>query len=309
MKELRSLLPSVRPLLDENFRGGDVSVLDVSEHEADVPSLSTVNIEPLIAMVDEAMRRDRNDPDKSDAWLAPRVHATLRLTRREAAERTIWYWLNVVAKPDYVRWRFGGERAASRVVALDRFMGEDSKNALGRLWWAAELTRNGNNYSETVSILRSSRFFASWQSLDVMHHRTAALAVCRFAREFNDGKGITDSQSQRLAKALNLRLTTLALDAIVPTLAVDVYAIEEWRARRIDESKYLTKLPEGPDEEPIATENINTIFDVLTALAEEIDLSEFKREKRKRRRSEDESEIESETTDSSAVNELQSATT
>lgn len=308
MNHLRSLLPSVRPLLDENFRGGDVSVVDASQHQVDVPWPNAVNIEPLIAMIDEAMQRFRNDPGNSDVWLAPRVHATLRLTRREAAERTIWYWLNVVAKPDYVRWRFGGERAASHVVTLDRFMGEDSKNALGRLWWAAEMTRNGNNYSETVSILRTSRFFSSWQPLDVMHHRAAALAVCRFAREFNDGKGITDSQSQRLAKALNLRLTTLALDAIVPTSAVDVYAIEEWRAKRIDESKYLTELPEGPDEEPVSPEQINAIIDVLVLLAKEIDLSEFKREKRERRHRENESEVESESTGASPVDELQSAT-
>jgi hypothetical protein len=276
---LQGLRSSIRALLDENFRSGDAPVIDASQHSEDISLTSSVNIEPLIAMLDEGMRRFHSDPDKSDAWLAPRVHATLRLTRREAAQKTIWYWVNVVGKPDYVRWRFGGERASSRVVALDRFMGEDSKNALGRLWWAAELTRNGKDYSETVSILRTSRFFTSWQPLDAMHHRAAAIAVCRFAREFSSGKGITDSQSQRLAKAFNLRLATLALDALVPTPAVDVYAILEWAREPIDESKYLADMPEGPDEEPVSERDIQVVHHVLESLADEIDLVDFKREK------------------------------
>jgi hypothetical protein len=290
VNKLRSLLPSVRSLLDENFRSGDMAAVDAARHVVELSWPGAVSVEPLIAMVDAAMQRFRNDPDKSDAWLAPRVHATLRLTRREAAEKSIWYWLNVVAKPDYVRWRFGSERAVSRVVALDRFMGEDSKNALGRLWWAAELTRNGMDYSETASILRTSRFFTSWQSLDAMHHRATALAVCRFSREFNDRKGLTDSQSQRLAKAFNLRLTTLALDTLVPTPPVDVYSIEEWRKQSIDESKYLTDLPEGPDEAPVSDEDVDAVLDVLASLASEIDLVEFKREKAQRSHGNDEAE-------------------
>ncbi len=279
MKILKALRSSVRPLLDEHFRSGDAPSIEVGPHEYDVSW--ECPLEPLNYVIDEAMRKFQSAPDKSDTWLAPRVHATLRLTRRQAAEKTIWYWLNIVARPDYVRWRFGSEDegAGAQVVALDRFMGEDSKNAIGRLWWAAEMTRNGSDYSETEQILKTSRFFTSWQPLDAMHNRSAAIAVCRFSREFNEGKGLTDSQSARLAKAFNFRLSTLLLDALAPESALDGTAIEEWCQEKFDETKYLDDLPVGPDEMQVPEESIEAVLTVLDRLATEIDLAEFKRKK------------------------------
>lgn len=272
MKVLKALKSSARPLLDEHFRSGEIPSIDVGSHEYD-PGWER-SIEPLEYVIDEAMRKFRSTPDKSDTWLAPRVHATLRLTRRQAAEKTIWYWLNIVAKPDYVRWRFQKEGQA---VPLDRFLGEDSKNAIGRLWWAAELTRNGPDYSETVQI--PSRFFVSWQHLDAMHNRAAAIAVCRFSRQYNDGTGLSDVQSQLLAKAFNFRLSTLLLDALAPEPALDMTAIKEWCQEPIDETKYLNELPAGPDENPVPQDSIEAVIAVLHQLASEIDLAEFKRKK------------------------------
>ncbi|MBX3412392.1 MAG: hypothetical protein KF708_06875 [Pirellulales bacterium] len=282
MTPLHGLLPSVRTLLDENFRNGSLASIDAAAFIVNSPLEREIDIAPLLAMVDEAMERFKHAPDKSDQWLAPRVHACLRLHRREAADKRVWHYLNIVAKPDYVRWRFGEQEGdGAHAVAIDRFMGEDSKNALGRLWWAAELTRNGADYGETVQILKTSRFFTSWQPLDAMHHRPAALAICRFAREFNDGAGLTDSQSQRLAKAFNLRLSTLALDALATNPAIDSVAVEEWCNEPVDETKYFDELPNGPDEEPVADEAISAVFEVLATLAGEIDLAEFKRVHRK----------------------------
>ena len=205
MTPLLGLLPSVRALLDENFRSGATGTVDARQHIVDLQLDRKIDLSSLFAVVDEAIHRYRHNPDQSDQWLAPRVHATLRLSRREAADKRIWNYVNIISKPAYVLWRFGESHEENNlVVPLDRFMGEDSKNALGRLWWIAELTRNGPNYFETADILRTSRFFVSWLSLDAMHHRPAALAVCRFVREFNDGKRMSDAQSQRLAKAFNL---------------------------------------------------------------------------------------------------------
>ena len=114
-----------------------------------------VDIGPMLTMVDEAMRRFRNDPkNRMHGWLL--VYMQRATTRREAADRRIWYWLSVIGKPNYVRWRWS--EAGAKTVPINRFMGEDSKNSFGRLWWAAELTRNGNDYSETESVPKSQRF-------------------------------------------------------------------------------------------------------------------------------------------------------
>ena len=279
MNSIKSLLPSVRPLLDDNFRSGQTLRLEVPHLIVDFER--EVSIDPVLAILDEGMRKFQNTPDQSDPWLAPRVHATLRLTRREAADKRIWYFLNIIAKPDFVRWRFGTVDPESPTVApADRFMGEDSKNAIGRLWWVAELTRNGPDYKDTASVLRTSRFYTSWQPLDAMHHRPAAVAVCRFDDEFNNNKGMTDSQSARLAKAFNLRLSTLCLDALAFNPATDAAAVDDWCHEPVDETKYMgDELPPGPDEEQVPETSIKAVTEVLTTLAEEIDLAEFKRTK------------------------------
>ena len=276
MNPLKGLEATARPLLDEHFRSGETETVNVFDHEVKLALGREIDVEPLITVIDEAMRKFRSNPDSSDAWMAPRVHAALRLVRREAADKRIWNYLNVAVKPDYVRWRFKADKESGVAAPLDRFVGEDSKNAIGRLWWAAELTRNGNAYTETQNILRSVRFSTSWQALDAMHHRPATIAIARFWREFNDGKGLTDWQSQRLAKAFNLRLTTLSLDALAPNPAVDTIAIREWCAEPVDETKYLDELPIGPDEEPVPESSIQAVYDVLVTLAKEINLADMR---------------------------------
>lgn len=298
MNPLRGLEASVRPLLDQNFRSGATDSIEAFDHMVNLDVGRDIDVDPLIAVIDEAKRKFRSRPDTSDAWLAPRVHAALRLSRREAAEKRIWNYLNVVVKPDYVRWRFEADADEGVAAPLDRFIGEDSKNSIGRLWWAAELTRNGSDYVETVSILRSTRFSVSWQHLDAMHHRAAAIAVCRFSREFNDGKGLTDWQSQRLAKAFNLRLATLSLDALAPNPAADRHAIRDWCDEPVDETKFMDELPSGPDEDPVSQASIEAVYNVCSELAREIGLVDMRAPSRSKRSTaslEEMAEVETET--------------
>ncbi len=122
---------------------------------------------------------------------------------------------------------------------------------------------------------------------DAMHHCPAAIAVCRFAREFNDGKGLTDSQSQFFAKAFNLRLATLCLDALALNPKADPLAIEEWCNAIVDETKFMgDELPHGPDDDPVSEESVQAVTEVLSGLAQEIGLTEFKRVKGKRKATE-----------------------
>src|SRR5262249_1315137 len=130
-------------------------------------------------------------PAQSDAWLAPRVHATLRLTRREAADRRIWAYLATVALPDYVRWRWRDPADPGAPGAVDRYVGGAGINALSWLWWAAELTRDGDGYGPTIRALAGSRFSPAWLELGVLHHRAAAQAVvvCLAGLEGAGGSG------------------------------------------------------------------------------------------------------------------------
>ena len=137
---LRLLDPAAGDRITEEFRISGAAI-DVEDFVRDFHR--PVDIGPMRAVVERAMSLEKFNEDyqASDAWLAPRVHATLRLTRREAADRRLWAWLGVVGLPRYVRWRF--RREDSKGTAEKRFIGMMHRDhAVARLWWGAEMTRN-----------------------------------------------------------------------------------------------------------------------------------------------------------------------
>jgi hypothetical protein len=286
MSELRGLSAGIRALvIDKNFRNGSQPAVEYEPYLVDLGLGRNVPLDPLKVMLDEGRKRHVKNWSEMEGWLAPRVHATLRLTRREASDRRLWAYLNVAVFPDHVRWRWRDPDDPESVVPIDRFLGEDSKNHLGRLWWGAELTRNGDDYTRTEKAFRNSRFSVSWQVLDMMHHRPAALAIIDFLEQFNEGKGATDSQGSRMARALNSALRTLALDAVADNPEPDAEAFREWLSEPVDETKMMDELPKGPEEkETISDESIAEVRKHLDALAQAIGLSSYVRKHRSRRK-------------------------
>jgi Family of unknown function (DUF6339) len=273
MSTLKGLNPVARPLVTEEFRRGDQPTIDAGSCVEDLGLGRDVTLAPLRRMVEAAMARFQHDPPKSDPWLGPRVHATLRLTRREAADKRIWEYLTVIEFPDYIRWRWTKDDAAEKVAPQDRFLGEDSKNAFARLWWAAELTRNGKDYGRTQIALGISRFSVSWLHLILAHHRAAALAVVDFLDSYQN-TGATDAQGQAMAKAANVALRTLCLDALAASPPTDADAVREWIAEKFDDSTMIDELPEGTDEAEVPEAEIASVRDFLNDLAERIQLAD-----------------------------------
>lgn len=273
MSTLKGLNPLGRRLVTEDFRRGDPATVDGGSCVEDLGLGREVPLAPLRGVVEEAMKKFENDPPKSDPWLGPRVHATLRLTRREAADKRIWEYLTVVEFPHYVRWRWERIDNPDKVVPQDRFLGEDSKNALAKLWWATELTRNGSDYKRSEIALGISRFSVSWLHLILAHHRAAALAVVDFLDNYRS-EGATDAQGQVMAKATNVALRTLCLDALAASPPTDAEAVREWIQEKIDETTMMDELPRGPDEAPVPDTDIATVRKFLDDLAERIQLGE-----------------------------------
>ena len=265
---LHALPTTVRARLEEPFRRGDRTAVETADLIDEAGVGRVVDLEPFHDILDEVMRRfGEDEPDRSDHWLAPRLHAALRLTRREAGLREAWYFLNVAARPDYVRWRFTGRKGGAReTVPIDRFLGEDSKNALARLWWTAEMTRDGADYGWTERVAKSNRFYVSWLVLDLMHHRPAAQAVARILSTGADGKPLDDAAGQRLAKRFNLRLSTENLDALSPNPPIDHVAVREWLRQRPDPTLFLDDLPVGPDEDPVPPAAVEPVLNLLEEL-------------------------------------------
>ncbi|MCI0700250.1 MAG: DUF6339 family protein [Planctomycetia bacterium] len=276
MTILKGLAPSGRRVLvTEEFRRGDPETVDATGHVEELEWGRDIDLAPLRAVIEEAMRRCKSQD--SDAWLGPRVHATLRLTRREASDKRVWEYLNVVEFPEYVRWRWFQE-AKETPVPLDRFLGPDNKNSLGRLWWTAELTRNGSDYTPAVAALKFSQFFL-WQGLNFSHHRAAALAAVAFLTAFGKD-GATNPQTQAMAKAVNVALRTICLDALAPNSPTDAEVVGEWIAEKIDATLMMEELPKGPDEDPVDEADITAVRKFLNELADRIHLAEVKAERR-----------------------------
>jgi alkanesulfonate monooxygenase SsuD/methylene tetrahydromethanopterin reductase-like flavin-dependent oxidoreductase (luciferase family) len=272
MSALKGLNPAARSLVTPEFRKGDQTTIDAGPYTEDLDIGREVPLAALREVVAQAMKRFEHDPQKSDPWLGPRVHATLRLTRREAADKRIWEYLTVVEFPHYVRWRWEKLDKPDKVVPQDRFLGEDSKNALARLWWATELTRNGSDYKRSEVALGISRFSVSWLHLILAHHRAAALAVVDFLDTYQSG-GATDTQGQLMAKATNVALRTLCLDQLAASPPTDADAVRDWIAEKIDVTTMMDEPPRGPDEAEIGEPDIATVRRFLDDLAERIHLA------------------------------------
>lgn len=117
------------PILRRDGTAPDVRVLhDLMEHFRET------------RMRSGASRQD------TDGWLVPRVHWAFRLTRAEASDKGTWHWLAAGPLRDYVEWRWG----TTRPVEDTRWVGGINKQAVARLWWGAELIRDGSDYSLAV---------------------------------------------------------------------------------------------------------------------------------------------------------------
>ncbi|MER8231978.1 DUF6339 family protein [Streptomyces sp. NPDC094049] len=197
-------------------------------------------------LIDDAMYLHRNErPTQVDAWLAPRLHAILRLTRAEAADPAAWNYLALGVAPDFVVWRHLSEQ--KKTVNAQYFKGPHHKQAFARLWWAAELFRDGPDYEPAVTACGNQDMLNTVLRLDVIDHRPTAQALVRLLRQ---GVARTGRDANALAKAVNAAAATLMYDVIAPDVPRDGDAVRRW----VDEGEAgLTilhrPLPTGPAEE------------------------------------------------------------
>lgn len=226
-----------------------------------------VNLEPLLFMLAETLKRfERENKVESDGWLAPRIHASLRLYRREAADISIWEYLSltITEVQKYIKWRWGDENG--QVQNKDRIFGRDRRHGLARLWWTAELTRNGSDYSTTIQAFKSgSQDLINYLTdVDFSHNRAAAIAYIHFFTSESEHRKA--KESKEIGKALNHVLTTIMLDDLVPNPGTDTDAYQRWVSQTPDETLMLDELPKGPNEPKIETEKINKVIKLLESL-------------------------------------------
>ncbi|MET9563185.1 DUF6339 family protein [Streptomyces tauricus] len=228
-------------------------------------------LRPVRDLIDDVMHKFRDDerpPTAADAWLAPRLHATLRLTRREAADARLWSYLALGVAPDYVVRRHlpatPRKDGGARSVARARFRGPHYTQAFARLWWAAELFRNGPDYSPVVIACGNQDMLNTALRMDVVDHRPTALALVRLIeREVIR----TGREANALASAVNASAATLMYDVVAQDSERDAEPLRDWIAAAEGASPVgRNTLPEGPQEERAPENSVVVLTDYFEGL-------------------------------------------
>lgn len=115
-----------------------------------------------------------------DAAVGPAVRKYVDIPLRDAGDPRIWHYLAVGWRPDFVRFRWprDGPRRTHKSMT-EKFLGSTQDlytNAFSRLWFMAEFSRDGDDYSVTEAILKeaekSNRIF---DRMDLRRPRTGRL--------------------------------------------------------------------------------------------------------------------------------------
>lgn len=156
-EQLKRLTPEGHYRVKKHLEEGEhVSELpdDIKENVVDIPNLEAdldgleQDLETAVAEGDAVSGRSRGTT--IDANAAPQVHQRIDIDCRDAAIDGLWHWLCVFRFPEFVydRWDTDGD-------IVEKFLAGGTNiysNAIHRLWWGAELTHNGDDYSRTRTL-------------------------------------------------------------------------------------------------------------------------------------------------------------
>src|SRR5690606_30391159 len=222
------------------------------------------SVAPNRSLVDDAMFAFVKVRTLADALLAPRRRATLRLTRQKSTDTRLWNHLSLAVVPDYVVSPHLTE--PYRRVATWRFHGTVDRLCFSRLWWAAELFRNGPDYRPVEVACGNQDLIHTVLRRDLIDHRPTAQALVRLLQ---DGKVTTGREINGLSVAVNAAGATVNYDVLAPDEPRDPDRLRDW----IQEAQTAPPvsrhvLPEGPDEDPVPEESVAALTDYFTELFE-----------------------------------------
>jgi hypothetical protein len=223
--------------------GREISDLDVIERDGD----RRISITTLDALMSEFARLRARDTwrerEWSDRWLAPRVHYALRLSRTEASDRGVWQWI-ALRYSDYVNYRW---TTSAGTIIEDRWWGPIHKQAFGRLWWGAELFRNGADYRPVERAFIMQDLPNSYLHRPLVRCRSLALAVVsRLAPDDTDRRTLSADQINDLARVLNLATAGAPPEIETGFQADDYDAFARWSESRTADNPDWDSLPAGP---------------------------------------------------------------
>ena len=262
-------------LADGFLQGGPLPASSESARASVADAFPSVGIDGglLSALQDHAMVRSsdlvadvRNA--SMDQWLAPRLHAALRIPRRLAVDRGFWAWLAIDHLAPYVHLRF--RQPGADATAAWRFTGDLLRNGVSRLWWGAEMVRNGSSYEYVPRVFRRVRTAQFALELRYSHYRPAAIAFTRLVEPLptSDADGFDDDRMKSTSKRINAKLATRSLEAIAGFHGVDDDPPAAWYLERPTIGDLTSDdLPSGPEVEDVPEEVLRDLEAWFRSLA------------------------------------------
>lgn len=207
----------------------------------------------------------KDDAGQLDAWLAPRVHNVVRVPRRIAADRRFWAWVAIEFGRDYVRHRWPG--AGPTGITQFRFTGTHLRNGISRLWWCAELSRNGRDYEPVALALRGVRVAQFALELRYSWYRPSVIAFARLCSE----RKLSDVQMQSLSVRVNAYLGTRPVELIgLDQTVADDYDEGWWAGTAPSPRELFDGAIEGPDDGCASEEAIAKLMKWFGELLDEL---------------------------------------
>lgn len=211
--ELHRLTEDGRRLVGESFMKGKATLTDeqLNEYVEPMPGHPTADLDRIDSVVQNVLEEYPEYETDIDGALAEEVHRSLDITRRTAGDPGLWHWLAVVRYPDFVRhrWKYHSEEAMR-----EKFLGAGSdlySNAIHRLWWIAELTSRGDDYSITDAVFANqvmvNKVFDRWFA----RYQPAVRAMC--GELADEPTRVINETTRRFNHALtNVQLEALSED-------------------------------------------------------------------------------------------------
>ncbi|GAA3232951.1 hypothetical protein GCM10020256_48700 [Streptomyces thermocoprophilus] len=227
------------------------------------------DVEPIRSLVEDAMFEFRDDRTRADAWLAPRLHATLRLTRRKrrtgACGRTSrWRWPPTMWRGDTFLRR--PRRTAPGASPRSASRGRPTDSASHGCGGPPSCSGTGRTTSPSRWPAATRDLIHTVLRRDLIDHRPTAQALVRLVR---NGKVTTGREINGLSVAITAAGATLVYDVLAPDEPRDLTPLRDWIAEAQTAppvSRHV--LPEGPDEDPVPEASVDALTDYFLELFE-----------------------------------------
>ena len=168
--------------------------------EVDLGKISEILAQAIAKLPDNSQNKMFAEADTHASTALHEYLISTGFGRQLAGDEGLWAWLNLNV-PDWGLARWKG--SVGREGGFEPWFGNSSSNALGRLFWASELMRNGADYGPVRGAFLQQNVVNEIER-EIYRSRHWAVALATLAADF-DGMGnhATDKEWNIVSKVAN----------------------------------------------------------------------------------------------------------